>query len=295
MPTEQQITRSITAAEDLESVVSTMKGLSAASLRQYELTRSAAERYITNLERGLEVVLRHGEIGSDEGGADSIGVVLLGTEQGMCGPLNRRVLDHAKGWLEDMGHDPATWRVLAIGTRLGDELASHRIRAERLLTQPSSVTGVHDRVMEILLLIDGWRAAGVGEVVAFHHTRFEQVRADPVTRHILPVEAGLLHRLRDREWPTRMIPQLATGPREVFAALTRQLVVGRLFVALVDALASEHGERLIAMQSAEANIEERLEELRAAHRRERQSAITSELLDIISGYEIMTQHGSTSD
>jgi F-type H+-transporting ATPase subunit gamma len=293
MPTEQQISRSITAAEDLESVVSTMKGLSAASLRQYELARSAAERYITNLERGLEVVLRHGfPIGSEEGGATSIGVVLLGTEQGMCGPLNRRVLDHATGWLEDMGHDPPTWRVLAIGTRLGDELVAHRIRAERLLPQPSSATGVHDRVMEILLLIDGWRAEGVGEVVAFHHTRFEQVRADPVTRHILPIEAGLLHRLRDREWPTRMIPQLATGSREVFAALTRQLVVGRLFVALVDALASEHGERLIAMQSAESNIEERLEELRAAHRRERQSAITSELLDIISGYEIMTQQGT---
>ncbi|MGM0386525.1 MAG: F0F1 ATP synthase subunit gamma, partial [Actinomycetota bacterium] len=110
MPTEQQLTRSIATAEDLESVVATMKGLAAASLRQYEVGRTAAERYIANLERGLQVVLRHGlELGPEQRSADTIGVVVLGTEQGMCGPLNRRVLDHATSWLEDLGHDPATW------------------------------------------------------------------------------------------------------------------------------------------------------------------------------------------
>lgn len=290
MSTEQEISRSINAAEDLKSVVSTMKGLSAASVRQYELASVSADRYITNLERGLAAVLRHGlPIESAERGAASIGVVLIGTEQGMCGPLNRRLLDHATRCLKDLGHGPDSWRVLAVGTRLGNELGAHEISAERILPQPGSVTGVQYRVADILMHVDAWRREDIGDVVAFHHTRFEQARADPMTRHILPLEDGLLHRLRGQAWPTRTLPQLAAGPREVFTALTRQFVVARLFVALVNALASEHGERLIAMQSAESNIEERLEELWAAYRRERQTAITSELLDIISGYEIMTQ------
>jgi F-type H+-transporting ATPase subunit gamma len=67
------------------------------------------------------------------------------------------------------------------------------------------------------------------------------------------------------------------------------LVQQRLFVlvyrALTEALASEHASRLAAMQAAEKSIEERRDALRQLYRRRRQETITSELLDIVSGFE----------
>lgn len=47
---------------------------------------------------------------------------------------------------------------------------------------------------------------------------------------------------------------------------------------------AEHGSRLVAMQAAEKNLDERLEEMTGRYRRERQSLITAELLELVSGY-----------
>jgi F0F1-type ATP synthase gamma subunit len=55
-----------------------------------------------------------------------------------------------------------------------------------------------------------------------------------------------------------------------------------------NSLAAEHGGRLAAMQAAEKNIDERLEEVTGRFRRVRQEQITSELLDVVSGFEALS-------
>ena len=52
-------------------------------------------------------------------------------------------------------------------------------------------------------------------------------------------------------------------------------------------LAAENASRLAAMQAAENNIEEKIDELYGRYHRRRQAAITEELLDVISGFEAL--------
>jgi F-type H+-transporting ATPase subunit gamma len=74
----------------------------------------------------------------------------------------------------------------------------------------------------------------------------------------------------------------------LFSALIHQYLFVSLSQALAESLASEHASRLAAMQHAERHIQERLEELRAQFRQQRQLAITTELLDIVAGFEALT-------
>ena len=78
-------------------------------------------------------------------------------------------------------------------------------------------------------------------------------------------------------------------------ALLSALVQQHLFVALHRAIAqslvAENASRLAAMHAAERNIDERLHVLRGQFHRERQAALTTELLDIVSGYEALTSTG----
>jgi F-type H+-transporting ATPase subunit gamma len=60
-----------------------------------------------------------------------------------------------------------------------------------------------------------------------------------------------------------------------------------LFRASAESLASENASRLAAMQSAERNIEDRLDDLNRQYRHERQTSITEELLDIAAGFEAL--------
>ena len=74
---------------------------------------------------------------------------------------------------------------------------------------------------------------------------------------------------------------------ELFAALIREYLFASLFRALAESMASENASRLESMQAAERNIDERLRALTLEARQVRQSAITSELLDIISSFEAL--------
>ena len=73
--------------------------------------------------------------------------------------------------------------------------------------------------------------------------------------------------------------------KTLLARLLRQYFFVTTFRACAESQASEHASRLAAMQSAEKNLDERLDEVTTLYRRMRQEAITTELLDVVSGFE----------
>jgi hypothetical protein len=73
----------------------------------------------------------------------------------------------------------------------------------------------------------------------------------------------------------------------LLSRLVSQYLFAQLYRAYAESLASENASRLMTMQAAEKNIEERLDELNAVYHGQRQDAITSELLDIVSGVEAL--------
>jgi F-type H+-transporting ATPase subunit gamma len=77
--------------------------------------------------------------------------------------------------------------------------------------------------------------------------------------------------------------------RQAAAILVREYLFISLYHAFAESLASENASRLSSMQAAQKNIAERLSDLNAEYRRQRQSSITAELLDIVSGFEALTE------
>jgi F-type H+-transporting ATPase subunit gamma len=74
----------------------------------------------------------------------------------------------------------------------------------------------------------------------------------------------------------------------LFSQLVQQYLFISLYQAMAASLAAENASRLAATQSAERNIRDRLEDLTSQYRQQRQSAITAELLDVVSGFEALT-------
>ena len=82
------------------------------------------------------------------------------------------------------------------------------------------------------------------------------------------------------------------GWEELVADLIRQALFVRLNRSFAQTMASVAASRLAAMDEAQRNIEERLVELRLQHHQRRQAEITEELLDIVSGFDVLEQAGS---
>ena len=73
----------------------------------------------------------------------------------------------------------------------------------------------------------------------------------------------------------------------LFSRLVRQLIFVTLFRACAESLAGENASRIAAMQAAERNINERLLLLKSQYAQQRQTAITEELLDVVTGFEAL--------
>ena len=101
-----------------------------------------------------------------------------------------------------------------------------------------------------------------------------------VRERLLPVE--MPHTNEEERWGE--VPYiLEPSKRELLEKLIPREVALRLYTAALSALASEHAARMMAMQTATDNADELIKELSVEYNKQRQQAITNELLDIVSG------------
>jgi F-type H+-transporting ATPase subunit gamma len=281
--------RQIDTAEDLHNLVRTMKSLSAASIRHYERAAEAVQGYAGTVELGLQAVLRRRavriEAAEPEGRAT--GVVVFGSDYGLCGRFNRAAVDRVWEYFDASGADLAATRRIAVGVRAAARLEASGVPAEAVLRLPGSVGGVVETAYDLIARVDRWTGEGVDRVLLAHNRRRHQTLAVPTMRQLLPPDPDWLRRLRDRPWDSRSLPAFRADAERLFAGLMRQHLFVTVFRATAESLASEHASRVASMQAAERNVEEHVEELRASYRQRRQQSITEELMDIVAGFEAL--------
>ena len=105
---------------------------------------------------------------------------------------------------------------------------------------------------------------------------------------MLPLDHTWQNKLTATAWPTRNLPEVIEGAKSALEAFVRGYFFVLVFQACTESLASENASRLAAMQRAEKNIEDILEDLNRTFRRVRQESIDEELFDVISGFEALT-------
>ncbi len=285
MATIETLSRKLRVGEELQSVVGTMKGLAAAEIHAYESAVQALREYTTTVEQGLQILLMTSPRmipapGRVEG--DAV-VLVVGTDQGLCGPINRQVAEAAAGWLGE--HEPGRRHVVALGARVVRELEVAGVRPTQELALPGSVEAIAPAVEDLIVLMDRWRQSGeLSTAVLFHQHPLSRTQQTPRMFQVHPPDVMRLRSIAERDWPTRMLPGSPHEPAELLQGLLRQDLFVALYRAIAEARAAEHGARLSAMQAAEQSIEDRLDALRTDYHQLRQAQITAELLDVISGF-----------
>lgn len=292
MQTLQGLRTKIDSAEGLQSVVKTMKAMASVNIRQYEESVASLRTYHQTVETGWQIVL--GAATRDDTITLPTGVdpahdedpclyVALGSDQGMCGQFDRImsefVLDAVQAEDREIG-------LLVAGERLRGHLEEGPMEQWGRLELPRSAAGLTDAVESALHGIDTARTDhSPGAIVLFHHEPTGGTSYEPRRRALLPLDPHWLDELRERAWSERGLPRpLSPLPVHV-DTLTRETLFVLLFRGFAASLAAENASRLAAMQAAESSIEDRLEELWQDYHRQRQSAITQELLEVVSGFE----------
>jgi len=292
MPSIELLKRRIRTAGDLRSLVRTMKALAAVSIRQYERAVESLADYNRTVEMGFQILLRERETSllRERGTKKCLGAVVFGSDLGMCGQFNEQIATHALEEMKKFGCEPADRACIVVGARATGYLEDGQQKVDKELAVPSSMSGITMTVQEInAILSDWWMSKKINQLYLFYNSHTSGSQYHPHTVRLLPLDLEWLQDIKMRKWPTKVLPTFTMEWDKLFPLIVRQYVFVSLFQATAESLASENASRLAAMQGAEKNIDDVLTELKLQFHQERQMAITDELLDIVAGFEALTE------
>ncbi|XSG86600.1 MAG: F0F1 ATP synthase subunit gamma [Methylohalobius sp. ZOD2] len=319
MESLEQLHKQLDSLDELRTIVKTMKALSAASIRQYEQAVGALAGYYRTVERGLFVVLKDRPYppafsSRRAGEPHRLAAIVFGSDHGLCGRFNEEIANYAlqrmasapadqpagrpvrthavrpEGTKPGMAkHQPRNRLVLAVGGRVAASLEAEGETIEEDFLVPGSASQITATVQQILLKIDEWREqAGVDTVYLFYNRHAGGGGYHPTGVALLPLNLRRFHHLQEETWPARSLPIFTMDRDRLLSRLLHQYLFVSVFRACAESQASEHASRLAAMQSAQRNLDDRLEEVTIRFRRARQNTITAELLDVVSGFKAIT-------
>jgi F-type H+-transporting ATPase subunit gamma len=260
--------------KELRNLIQALRVLAASHVKEADAALVGIRRYVKVIEDAIsEAASLVSEIDAEVSFASpASGVRLLlvvFSEHGFVGGFNERLLDRAAEELE-------TGQGLGvIGTR-GAVLAAER----GLVIDWSSPMATHSGgVLAIMRPIVDWLATVATADIVFASYRGAG-RFEVVKKNLLPLDPSLLAGSASRDPPLHQLPP---------DVLLRRLVDEHLFAevtrAVMESLTSENAARLRVMESADHNIGDKLEDMVRNEHTLRQEAITSELLDVVTGAE----------
>jgi F-type H+-transporting ATPase subunit gamma len=289
--TTESLRRKISSAGDLQSVVRTMKALAASSIGQYEKSVRALADYYRTVELGLGACFRENKSATGMVGrkapthAGAISAIVFGSDQGLVGQFNDVVADYA---IKTLAALPGECRVWAVGERVHARLTDAGLPKVGLFTVPNSVQAITPLVGQIQIESEAHRDKDENAPLwVFHNRPLSGALYEPVSQRLLPLDAQWQQGLAKIHWPTTNLPEVMGGGTATLRALIREYLFISLFRACAESLASENASRRSAMERADKNINDLLEQLHGSFHQLRQSSIDEELFDVISGFEAL--------
>jgi F-type H+-transporting ATPase subunit gamma len=282
--------RKISSAEDLQSVVRTMKALAASSIGQYEKSVRALSDYFRTVEFGMGACLRERKEAIEREPSTriaSVNAIVFGSDQGLVGQFNDVISDYAIKTLAALPGKASVW---AVGERVHSRLADAGLPLAGVFAVPNSVQAITPLVGQIQIEIEANLAKSLDtNLWVFHNCPLSGSLYEPVSQRLLPLDMQWQRGLTKIRWPTRYLPEVIGGGVATLNALIREYLFISFFRACAESLTSENASRLAAMERADKNIKDLLEQLHGSFHQLRQNSIDEELFDVISGFEALRQ------
>jgi F-type H+-transporting ATPase subunit gamma len=214
-------------------------------------------------------------------------VVLITADKGLCGAFNTNLIKAAQAFIRD--HAGKRMEVLAIGRKGRD---FYRRRDSMLVGEYVGLTGKgrveFSEALEVAHdVIKRFTEEKEIDKAFVIYNEFKSVLQQRVmVEQLLPVSRATAktEETTSTAQPLTLVDYIyEQPPSEIFSRLLPRLVETQIFRALLESVASEHGARMTAMDSASKNARELIDSLTLNMNRVRQAAITNEIIEVVSG------------
>lgn len=277
--------RRIKSVKSTRQITRAMEMVSAAKLRRTQGLMSAAKPFTLKLQELLGRLAQ-----SDKARENPLFLartsgqkllVLFTADRGLCGAFNMNLIKRAEARLRE----DAELQVFVIGRKGRDHMRKHHLA--RVVGELVDLRGVVDGAVTDKLgqqLVDDFLAGKYRSIEIVSAEYVSAVLTRPMLSAFLPVTPESFG-VKGGDEAASVDYILEPTPERVFEAILPRYLKSKIFLTLAETLTSEHSARMVAMNNATKNCTELATSLTLRANKVRQAAITTEIIEIVSGAE----------
>jgi F-type H+-transporting ATPase subunit gamma len=280
----KEIRRRIGSVKNTQKITRAMKLVSTAKLKRAKDAMNRLKPYaaknrelLTSLVNQLGGEAAHPLMAArDE--VKRIGVFCLSSDRGMCGGFNSGILKKVKAFAAEQNAELVLY---PLGRRVCKEAAKSHFTVQQAFDEISPSTTTEKIRAMTDTLVDAFTSGEVDQVVIVFNEFQSAIAQVPIVRPLLPLTAD-----ESESGDTAMADLIYEPDREgLLSYLVPRYVEVQVRQVVLESIAGEHAARMNAMSNATDNAGEMIKTLTLQANRARQAAITTELMEIISGAE----------
>jgi|CXWL01.1.fsa_nt_gi F-type H+-transporting ATPase subunit gamma len=288
MASLRDIRKRIRTVKSTRQITKAMKMVAAAKLRKAQDAIVCARPYAQTLGKIISEVMARSEPGSlghpllEQRAAKNVEVLLITSDRGLAGGFNANVIRRVQRFIKEEGAQYKSVTLSTIGRKGNDFFKTRGLLRK---DNPGLLAKVkYESASDVAKELSARFTKGEVDAVYICYNEFRSAISQAVVfNRLLPFEASATG---DAGGPTIDFAYEPSS-QEVLNKLLPQAMAIKVYRALLESIASEHGARMTAMENATTNASDMIGKLTLFYNRTRQAVITKELMEIVSGAEAL--------
>ena len=284
MASMRDIKRRKTSIQGTQQITKAMKLVSTVKLQRARAGAERSKTYFDCMYATVHSILSR--VGHVEhryltgGGSERKAVVVMTSNRGLAGGYNSNItklITRHESWKkEDLD-------IYALGNKGRDTLARNHYVIKQSMSEVMENPAFADAMALSDMLLKSFEEGEIGEIYLAYTSFKNTVSHEPRLIKLLPVdvEEG------EEDVVADAVMDFEPENTEALDLIIPKYITSLIYGAMMEAVASENGARMQAMDNATSNAEEMITDLSLRYNRARQGSITQELTEIIAGAEAL--------
>ena len=287
----KDIKRKISSVKGTQKTTRAMKLVSSAKLKRAEEVAKRSKIYASKLTELLGEIAQ--KMNNSDGEIDNIffrenkkpskvDVVFVSADKGLCGGFNYQTIKRTNKLLKEFKEAGVEVRLSGIGKKGIAFYKYNKVEMINEIEGLSASPNYEDASKFISELVEDYIAGKTDKIVLVYNGYVNMITQEIIEQQLLPVDVSAIT-------PDAVpMSELEVEPDDddtLMDALVKKYIEYSMYYGLLTSLAGEHSARMQAMDAATKNAGEMVQKLTVKYNKARQEAITTELIEIISGME----------
>lgn len=293
MASLKDIKRKIKSVKGTQKTTHAMKLVSSAKLKRAEELAKRSKMYAQKITEMIDEIAlqiaKHNDMSDNVyfrrvENPRTVDIVFVTADKGLCGGFNSQTIKAVNAMIEEYEAKGATVRLRAIGKK---GIAYYRFNQREMLDEIEGLSAspsYEEAAKFIRACVDDYIEGNTDKVIVVHNGYVNMITQEIRVDNLVPVDPSTLPEGEATGSELELEPD---DDDTLLEALIHRYLEYVMYYALIDSLAAEHGARMQAMDSATTNAKEMVKSLTIQYNKARQEAITTELIEIISGVEAL--------